>query len=76
MQSNATLFAVVWLLFSIASFLFSIHLYFANTLPEPKMALFLLLASVIFVGIGIFFFIYQDRLNVYLGNYHSEDSDI
>lgn len=76
MQSSATLFAISWLVFSLISFLMSIALYTSNTITDPKIAIFLLLASVMFVAIGVFFMIYQDKLKMYLGNYHTDEAEL
>ncbi len=72
MKRRAAIFLVVWLLLSFIFLIITSGLgVFANHV-NPKIFQFAMLNSLILVGIGIFFYIFYDKLKIYFENYRRE----
>lgn len=72
MHKFATYFSVIFLLLSV-TMLFSV-LYFNMPLlmSGNRITLFLFINSVMLVGVGLFFFMFKERIILYLKNYRRE----
>lgn len=72
MKRSATIFSVIWLLLSLVFLIITSQLNFISSTPNPKLAQFVLLNSFFLIGVGVFFFMFHDRLKLYLENYRRE----
>lgn len=72
MRKYATIFAVICLLLTFVVLFFTSQLNLINIIANDKMAQFVLLNSILLIGVGIFFAIFHDRLKLYLTNYRRE----
>lgn len=72
MRKYATVFAVICLLLTFVVLFFTSQLNLINIIANDKIAQFVLLNSILLIGVGIFFAIFHDRLKLYLKNYRRE----
>ena len=66
------LFAVISLLLVFVVLFFSSQMNLLNIIANDKMVQFVILNSILLIGVGIFFAIFHDRLKLYLENYRRE----
>ncbi|MBR6163741.1 hypothetical protein IKQ26_07635 [bacterium] len=69
---NSVLFAVLFLSVSVLTLTLGLYFNFSSALNGNKIAQFAFFNSAVLVFIGIFFLIFNDKINVYLQNYRRE----
>lgn len=65
-------FAVICLLLTFVILFLASQLNLINIIANDKMAQFVLVNSILLIGVGVFFIIFHDRLKLYLKNYRRE----
>ncbi len=72
MQKFATCFSAVFLLLSVLMLTSVLYFNMPQLLSGNRITLFVFLNSVILVCVGIFFFMFRERIVLYLTNYRRE----
>ena len=72
MHKFATYFSVIFLLLALSLMFSALFFNMPLLLSGNKIVLFVLLNSVILVGVALFFIAFKDRVMLYLENYRRE----
>lgn len=72
MRKYATVFAVILLLLTLTLTIFASQVSLIKIIATDKMAQFVLMNSILLIGVGIFFAIFHDKLKIYTENYRRE----
>lgn len=72
MRKCAVMFAVISLLLTFAIVFYNSEMKLLEIIANDKMIQFVILNSILLLGVGIFFGIFHSRLKLYLENYRRE----
>ena len=72
MQKFATYFSVIFLLLSVFMLFSVLYFNMPQLLSGNRIVLFVFLNSIMLVGVGVFFFVFKERIIQYFQNYRRE----